>query len=182
MYSSSTPETWTRFIDRTAGADTKVLAVPNSTSGSAAVILANSSANNCGYLSMAAYPAYASIHTGVNGSGVRPSELRFSWDGTSENSLKAISAGIYAPGASLPLKKNTAIYQSIYNLGGPNAMQLVNANPLDIDGVCNLGDIRNFLKQGGFTDTQAGYLETVIRPLYGLISALAYSAREKGCA
>ena len=179
--STNTPITWTRFVDRTAGADTQLLAVPNSASGASALLLGNSSSANFGYLTASVSPTYASIHTGVNGSGTRPSELRFSWDGGT-NSLKATAGGIYAPGASSPLGINTGIMQNIVNLGGPNATGFANSAPLDVDNVCKPGTISSILLGGGFTASQAGHVETAIRPLYCLLSVIAASARNKGCA
>lgn len=182
VYSSGSPATWTRFVDRVTGADTKLLVTPNSTSGVAAILFANSANANPGYLTIGAYPGYASIHTGVESGGTRPAELRFSYDGIAGNSLIAKPAGVYAPGSTLPLGKNTAIMAAAVNLGGPNATNFTNSSALDFEELCTINAIRDYLVSGGYSALQANALEGLLRPAFSYISTLAASARNKGCA
>ena len=182
IYSSSSPSTWTRFIDRTPGADTKLLVTPNATAGTAALLLANSASANTGFLTLGTYPGYASIHTGVEGAGTRPAELRFSYDGLAANSLTAKPSGVYAPGALLPLGKNTYIMAAAINLGGPLATSFTNNSDLDFEELCTVNNIRNYLMTGGYSQTQANAIEGLLRPAFAYISTLAASARNKGCA
>ena len=182
VHSSSTPASWTRFVDRTAGADTKLLVTPNSTSGTAAVLLANSANANPGYLSIGAYPGYASIHTGVEAGGTRPAELRFSYDGLAANSLTAKPSGVYAPGALLPLGKDPYIMAAAINLGGQQATSFTNNSALDFEELCTVNNIRNYLMTGGYSQLQASTIEGLLRPAFAYISTLAASARNKGCA
>lgn len=182
VYSSGTPASWTRFVDRIAGADTKLLVTPNATSGTAAILFANSANSNPGYLTIGAYPGYASIHTGVESGGTRPAELRFSWDGVAGNAIIAKSGGVFAPGATLPLGRNTAIMAAAVNLGGPNATNFTNSSTLDFEELCTTNAIRDYLVSGGYSALQANAIEGLLRPAFSYISTLAASARNKGCA
>jgi len=182
VYSSGTPASWTRFVDRIAGADTKLLVTPNATSGTAAILFANSANVNPGYLTIGAYPGYASIHTGVESGGTRPAELRFSWDGVAGNAIIAKSGGVFAPGATLPLGRNTAIMAAAVNLGGPKATNFTNSSELDFEELCTIYAIRDYLVSGGYSAPQANALEGLLRPAFSYISTLAASARNKGCA
>lgn len=181
IYSSSSPATWTRFIDRTPGADTKLLVTPNSAAGTAALLLANSANAGTGFLTLGTYPGYASIHTGVEGAGTRPAELRFSWDGGT-GGIIAKSGGVFTPGATAPLGRNLSIFGAAINLGGPQAVSFTNSSAFDFEELCTTNAIKDYLISGGYSVAQANSMEGLLRPAFSYISALAASARSKGCA
>ena len=179
IQSSGTPAQWTRLIEATA-ADTKVLAAPNLPSGTAAFIATNSNDRlNSGFLSMAAYPTYASIHCDKIGTGARPTELRVSLDGTTKG-LIFTPAGTYVHGASQPLGKETSILGAITGAGGYNSIYLTNNSPFDLENPCAVNGIKNFLVANGFAAAQAGGIEGILRPLYAIVSVMLMSARSKG--
>ena len=182
LQSGGPPSTWTKFIDKTAGNDTKLLVTPNKASGVAAVLLANNSnPASCAYLSFGMYSNYASIHCATEGGAAAPTELRFSIDGDVSRALKATSSGIYAPGATLPLGINNSIMAAVYNLGGTNARSFTNNSPLDLEQLSTIGQITSYLTGGGvFTNAQADKLEGLFRPLFSILSVCVASARNKG--
>ena len=182
VQSGGSPSTWTKFIDKTAGNDTKLLVTPNKASGVAAVLLANNSnPASCAYLSFGMYSNYASIHCATEGGAAAPTELRFSIDGDVSRALKATSSGIYAPGATLPLGVNNSIMAAVYNMGGTNARSFTNNSPLDLEQLSTIGQITSYLTGGGvFTNAQADKLEGLFRPLFSILSVCVASARNKG--
>ena len=81
--------------------------------------------------------------------------------------------------ATLPLGRDQTTFSKLTGTGGYNAREFANSASLyNIEDACSVGHIEGFFSTHG--GVNGNTLETVIRPLYCLVSTVIDLARKKG--
>lgn len=179
---SGLPATWTAFMSSTVNGKTQVVSAPNGSSRTASFVAVNNSdITNFGSVSIAAFETYAALGTDNQGSGSLP-ELRLEY-GYTNWLAKLNSSGMWLRNgnwvSTLPLGRDQTTFSQLIGTGGYNARQFANGTGLyNIEDACSVGHIEGLLSALG--GVNGNTVETVIRPLYCLVSTVIDLARKKG--
>ena len=165
---SGSPTNWTAFQAKQTNSPTSVLAIPNGTSTSAEFFATNNSDTSSAYSGVVLGASTTKAYLSTYNIGTANYDLDVNIG--AGNTVGTFNyTGFKFTGASKNL--NTSWTNLIHEPGGPNAVAFVNSPSVDLiplEWWCTAGNIASFLPTNP-VDTD---LETVLRPLYCMFSAM----------
>lgn len=160
---------WTRFVTTKVNGNTTVLAAPNGSSTASNFMACNNSvlSGAFGSVALGMIGARASILSYTVGGGAHP-EIDFTIGLGTVATLK--TTGLWMAGAIEAIGANSTRV-IVTNPGGANALALSQAS-LDLETYSTVGYIQGLLTDAGWTAGMKGDVETAVRPIIALVSAL----------